>query len=259
MGRPTQVVRGARGAVTVLGASAALAASSGATAVATDGSGVSIRPPHRPAYSPTLGDWEGSVDGFPASFALARDAKVPRGDAGIGVSRLVAFAPSGCPVSPSHTSETVLNGRAPAHVRASGAITGLGLDGGLTGAHSATLRQAYRLGSCRGTLTWHMHPATRRSVSDGAWKLRFGTGAGASFDVTGGGRLAAAVPLPQSLGLCHGLTGTLDAFIGPTGDAVSVAGGLRITLAFAGDRATGTLLDRAAGCATRTIRLTASH
>jgi hypothetical protein len=105
-------------------------------------------------------------------------------------------------------------------------------------------------------LTWHLHPAVRRTVANGTWTVRYANGEHSAFHVRGGGRLATAIRLPRSIVSCNGLEGALDVFIGTQGGSTITQSGVTLRLRFSNASATGTLSVR--GCQGGPLRLTAS-
>ncbi|HXD65984.1 MAG TPA: hypothetical protein VNV17_15280 [Solirubrobacteraceae bacterium] len=220
-----------------------------------------IVPSHGRPFVPVQGDWEGTANGFTASFNLVLDA-VRQQRAGVpqyGIQDLVMLRPLACPPDPVHYGESIIGGRLPAVLGGHGALglSRFGLGGGFTGRRAATLEGRYSLPSCRGTLTWHMHPAVRRTVANGSWMLRYSNGEHSTFHVQAGGRLATAIRLPAAIAACNGLEGTLDVFIGNRGGSSITQSGVSLRLRFANGKATGTL--SASGCKGGPLRVTASH
>jgi hypothetical protein len=210
-------------------------------------------------FTPVQGDWEGTANGFAASFALVLDATRHQA-AGVpqyGIQDLVMLQPLTCPPSPVHYSESILNGRLPSPLGPHGSLglSRFGLQGALTGARSATLSGRYTRPGCHGTMTWHLHPAVRGTVADGTWTIHYADGEHSTFHVMGGGRLATSIQLPHSLVACNGLQGKLDVFIGARGGAAISEDGMTLKLGFANARATGSLA--AQGCAGGPARVTA--
>jgi hypothetical protein len=219
----------------------------------------SVQPRDGRPFTPVQGDWEGTANGFFASFALVLDS-TRRQAAGVpqyGIQHLVMLRPLSCPPSPVHYGESILNGRFPSALGPHGSLglSRFGLQGALTGARSATLSGNYTRPGCHGTLTWHMHPAIRKTVADGTWTIHYADGEDSTFHVMGGGRLATSIRLPHSLATCNGLQGTLDMFIGARGGAAISEDGMTLKLGFANARALGTLAAR--GCAGGPARVTA--
>lgn len=219
-----------------------------------------IQPAHGRPFVPVQGDWEGTADGFAASFNLVLDA-VHQQRAGVpqyGIQDLVMLRPLACPPDPAHYGESILGGRLPSVLGDHGSLglSRFGLEGQLTAKRSATLQGRYRLPSCHGMLTWHMHPAVRRTVANGIWTVHYSGGEQSAFRVRAGGRLATAIRLPRATAACNGLEGTLDLFIGSQGRSAVTQSGVTLKLRFANDHATGTLA--ATGCH-GTLRVTADH
>jgi hypothetical protein len=220
-----------------------------------------VVPTHGSPFVPIQGDWEGTAAGFTASFSLVLDA-VHQQRPGVpqyGIEDLVMLRPSACPADPARYRESIVTGRLPAVLGDHGnlGLGRFGLDGALTGKRSAVLQSRYVLPSCHGTLTWHLHPAVRRTVANGNWTLRYSNGERSAFHVQAGGRLATAVRLPASIAGCNGLQGTLDVFIGTHGRAAVAQSGVRLALRFANAKGTGTLT--AAGCHGGPLQISATH
>ncbi len=180
-----------------------------------------IQPPHGRPFIPVQGDWEGTANGFAASFNLVLDA-VKQQRAGVpqyGIQDLVMLRPFACPPEPSHYGESIVGGLLPSVLGDHGSLglSRFGLEGAFTGKRSAMLQGHYSLPSCHGMLSWHMHPAVRRTVANGTWALRYSSGGHSTFRVQAGGRLATGIRLPDSIAACNGLQGTLDVFIGDHG------------------------------------------
>jgi hypothetical protein len=131
-----------------------------------------------------------------------------------------------------------------AAIRAGGSF-GLGVygfGGGLSATRQATLSATARVqsgGGCTTKLRWRLHPALRRSVSDGTWKLHFSDGESETFRVQSGGRLATSIRLPTELARCGGPFGAVDLFIGPTGKATISQPKLNMLIDFSRRSATG--------------------
>jgi hypothetical protein len=198
------------------------------------------------SFRPTLGDWEGTVNGLPASFALSygnTDRSQP-----YGIADLVAVRPAACPARTGHNVEDVIAASVAAPLGAYGALGlgSFGLGGSLSGARSATLTRA---AVCGRTLSWNMHPASRRAVTDGVWTARYSGGGSTTFHVVGGGRLATAFVIPTALTRCNGLAGKLDIFVGPRGTATLSQSGLRVSIAFGRRSGSGRINSDGSGCA----------
>src|ERR1700744_760931 len=74
-----------------------------------------IVPTHGRPFIPVQGDWEGTANGFAASFNLVLDA-VHQQRAGVpqyGIQDLVMLRPLACPINPAHYGESILGGRLP--------------------------------------------------------------------------------------------------------------------------------------------------
>jgi hypothetical protein len=220
-----------------------------------------IQPKHGPSFVPVQGDWEGIANGFAASFNLIVDA-VHQQRAGVpqyGIQDLVMLRPLACPPDPAHYGESILGGRLPSVLGDHGSLglSRFGLHGAFTAKRAALLQGRYSLPSCHGTLTWHMHPAVRRTVANGTWALRYSGGERSTFRVRAGGRLATGIRLPQAIASCNGLEGTLDVFVGTQGRSSISQSGVTLRMRFSNDAAAGTL--SATGCTGGPLRMTARH
>jgi hypothetical protein len=215
-----------------------------------------VRPRQGKPFVPVTGDWEGTANGFAASFELTLGRQ--GGTARYGVRDLVLLTPNACPVTPAHHGESVLTGHAPSPLARFGSLglSRLGLQGSFGGARSASLSAGYRLPGCHGKLAWHMRPATRTPVADGGWTAHFADLESSQFQVRAGGRLATGVDLPRNLRACNGLQGAVDMFIGPGGIGRESGSGVTISLRFSGNRATGSITAR--GCPGGAQRITAT-
>jgi hypothetical protein len=218
-----------------------------------------IVPAHGRSFIPVQGDWEGTANGFSASFNLVLDA-MDQQRAGVpqyGIEDLVMLRPLACPADPARYGESILGGRLPSVLGNHGALglSRFGLAGRFTGKRSATLQARYSLHGCHGTLTWHMHPSVRPTVANGSWTLRYSGGEHSTFRVRAGGRLATGIHLPGSIATCNGLEGTLDVFIGTQGRSAITQSGVALKLRFANGSAAGTL--SADGCKGGPLRVTA--
>ena len=217
-----------------------------------------IHPRHGQPFTPALGDWEGTADGFPASFSvvLVRRAGVP----GYAIGDVVLLRPHSCPTASDSYSVTPIQPSRPTPVGGHGGLglTDFALGGSFTAAGSATLSARASDGSCSRTLTWHMHPRRRPAVADGTWRLRFNDGESSTFRVLGGGRAVAPIRLPAALARCNGVSGTVDLFIGASGLATISYPDLRVRMQFGRGHASGSVNAGGRGCSGGPIRLTAS-
>ncbi len=201
------------------------------------------------SFRPTLGDWEGTINGLPASFDLSYGQT--SGAARYGLDDLVALRPTGCPAIAGHDTADVLASTVATPLGANGSL-GLSrfkFGGSLSGARSAALTRKFRVGGCTRTLSWTMHPATRRTVTDGVWRAAYSTGATSTFRVQAAGRLATALTIPPAMTRCNGMAGDLDMFIGPNGTATLSQPGLRATIQFSRRGGSGHIDSDGTGCA----------
>ena len=196
-----------------------------------------IQPLSGKSFIPTVGDWEGTADGFPASFELRYDPAL-RGQPGIpryGLSQIVIFLPSACPVNASRYRETFIEGN-PDQLGAHGSLqlAEFGISGRFGAAKAATMASRFALPACRGTLTWHMVPAARRRVDDGTWTARF-TG-GNQWAVHRGGRRAGCRRSrpPAAAGELQWRERRLNLFIGASGVSRYSSAVVRLKLTFSG-------------------------
>jgi hypothetical protein len=214
------------------------------------------------AFLPTLGDWDGTVNGFPASFELTYDASMtqPPGTPQYGLLHVVVLRPNVCPPTPGHYAESVVDGKLSSKIGKYGSLglSRFSFGGGFTGPRTATLSSHYNAGGCSGNLIWHMHPARRRPVDAGTWTLKFAGGESTPFTVLAGGRLATSIGLPKALTDCNGLEGAVDVFIAPNGVAKITQPSLKLTMRFSRRTASGQL-NSGGGCAGGPIRFTASR
>jgi hypothetical protein len=242
-----------------LGAGATLAVAAGPPT--TRPTPPTLQPRSGQPFAPVQGDWEGTAQGFTASFNLVLDTarRAGAGTPRYGLQDLVVLRPVACPPSAARYGESILTGRLPSALGPHGSLglARFGLQGGFTGARSATLSGGYSLPGCRGTLTWHLHPAVRRTVADGTWVVHWAGGEHSTFHVQAGGRLATSIHLPRSIAACNGLSGRVDVFIGVRGGAAISQGGVTLKLRFTNRRAEGTLA--AEGCSGGGARVTASR
>jgi len=201
-------------------------------------------------FVPATGDWEGTANGFPASFQLSYE---PR-NAGYGsrytlydFADVTLIEPETCPLSTSQYLEAEIGDHFPTPVFAGGSLhlRTDGIPGGLTGAHTALLSAQYNFPAttgtpaCVGTLRWQMHPVHRRRVDDGTWELHFSDGSAESITVDGQGRLAKGITFPQSFANCSSSFGGVDLFIGPSGLASFPDPSLQVMLNFKATTASG--------------------
>jgi hypothetical protein len=210
-----------------------------------------ISAPGQGPFVPRVGDWEGTVGGYPASFELVYEPTyVAFGGPPYGYEDLTTVDPDSCPLAANRYSVGVVgeDDVTPMGVGGSFPLAGEGITGGIVGSSSATLSSSFDTGTgtggaaCRGTLMRAMHPATRRTVDDGAWTLRFADGESQTFTVSAGGRLAIGIDFPAALGRCGGPRGNVNLFIA-AGGAASVRGprgAYALRLSFTGvNRASG--------------------
>ncbi|MHB1538308.1 MAG: hypothetical protein ACYCUM_09295 [Solirubrobacteraceae bacterium] len=228
------------------------------------------RPPITPSsgapFVPVLGDWEGTIGGYPVSLQLDYEPSLARRYRGSpyafeDLSLLVAEvnpALPGCPLT-LPTGE-VIDERLPQPLAAHGAfkLASSEMSGGLTGARGASLSIAYSYpagggfsSECDRTLSGTLHPATRRQVEDGEWTMSFPGGQTETFEVEGGGRLASGIGFGPLTSSCATMPGSLVLFIHPDGSAgESRPGQFATSLVFTtGSTATGAIsLGTASGC-----------
>jgi hypothetical protein len=220
-----------------------------------------IRPHKGKSFIPILGNWEGTANGFPASFDLRYDPKLParRGVPQYGITQLVTLRPSTCPVTRSRYRETLVTGRIPTEIGGFGSLglTRFGFAGSFAKGTAAALSAHYRSGSCSGTQVWHMRPVMRSQVDDGMWRLQFRDGESDIFDVQAGGRLATSIKLPQALTACNGIEGNVDLFIAANGQAQLSQRDVRVTMSFSRKTASGQLDAGGRGCSHGPIHFTA--
>jgi hypothetical protein len=235
--------------------------------------------PRRPAirvhghrFVPVTGDWEGTADGYPASFELSY---APFYSIPYGLNDLVRMAPTSCPAAVLPPASPVIDGGGLAALDPGGSL-GAGqynVHGGLTGARTATLWSKITYAgtgsaSCVHRLTFRMHPARRTKVDDGTWAVGY-TGAGAQkLSVTAGGRLASPLAVPPSTDVCYPnylappaeLGDSMQLFIGPSGLATSQFGywGITATVRFGRATLSGQLAINNQTCHDSTFPLTGS-
>jgi hypothetical protein len=214
-------------------------------------------------FVPILGNWDGTVDGFAASFQLRYDKTLPQraGTPQYGLMHVVLLRPNACPRSSSRYAEQLVDGQTASEIGPWGSLrlSRFALTGGFSGRRSAELSARYKLASCSGALTWNMHPANRPQVNDGTWNLQFRNGQSGKFTVLGGGRLATSITLPSALTACNGLQGAVDLFIVANGSAKLSQSDLRMTVQFSRRTASGQLNAGGRGCEGGPIRFTASQ
>ncbi len=197
------------------------------------------------SFVPKVGDWEGTVGGYPASFELVYAPEYAAlGRPSYGYEDLTTLDPSSCPLAANEYSVGVVGDEEPTPLGPGGSfpLAAEGIGGGIAGSSSATLSSSFATGSrragCVGTLTRAMHPATRRTVQKGPWTLRFSDGESDSFQVTAGGRAATGIDFPPGLARCGGPRGNLNLFINATGAArlSGPRGSFVVALKFKGPR-----------------------
>jgi hypothetical protein len=235
--------------------------------------------PRRPAirahghrFVPVTGDWEGTADGYPASFELSY---APFYSIPYGLDDLVRMAPGSCPAGVYPSASPVIDGGGLADLDPGGSL-GAGrynVHGGLTGARTATLWSKISYAgpvppACVRRLTFRMHPARRMKVDDGTWSLRFTGGETQTLSVTAGGRLADPVAIPPSTDVCYPdypvppaeLGDAFQLFIGPSGVAAAQFGyyGVTTTISFRKTTLSGQLVINNQTCHDSTFPLTGS-
>jgi hypothetical protein len=232
---------------------AALASSSPAASPPT------ITPAHGKPFHPVLGDWEGTVGGFPVSFEVKLTSRKPRPAtrSHYSLNGVVALIPASCPKVSYRYTEALINARNGIAIGARGqlGLTKLGFTGSFTGPQSATLSTPPG-GQCS-QLTWTLHPAQRVAVESGTWRISLANGESSRFSVIGNGRLATGVELPQALARCNGATGAVDLFIGPSGRAVTDQPHVRASIRFGLTKATGQINAGGKGCPSGPLSFTA--
>jgi hypothetical protein len=216
-----------------------------------------ITPAHGKPFQATLGDWEGTVGGFPVSFQVKLASTPATGASHYSLNPLVALIPAGCPKVSYRYTEAIINSRNGTAIGAHGqlGLTKFGFTGSLTGARSATL--SIPPGSHCGQLTWTLHPAKRAAVQSGIWRISLANGESSRFSVIGNGRLATGVQLPQALTRCNGASGGIDLFIGPSGRAMTDQPRVRASIRFGLTKATGQINAGGKGCASGPLSFTA--
>jgi hypothetical protein len=193
----------------------ALALTLGASAAQLSGQGVA---------TPRTGDWEGVADGFHASFELIHNPiNRAYGAEPYGIYNLIMTEPNSCPTDTGQLLITTEGSRkyqlliGPSgdfpwhqHQKTVGWITGPRAASGHT---SYDVRQGRQ--TCRGVLHFRFHPAHRRLVDDGKWRLSFSDGEHQNVDVMGGGRFT-AVSFPKVAASC------------PSGSGGTAFGGIEV-------------------------------
>jgi hypothetical protein len=223
---------------------------------------------HRP-FVPRLGDWEGAVEGYPASFELVyQPGNLAFHLPPYGFADMATIMPASCPPTPNRYVESVIGEHelTPLGPGGSFPLASDGITGGLRGSESASLSRKFDTGregsarGCRGTLTWVMHPASRRTVQDGSWTLRFGDGESEPFTVLAGGRLASGIAFPSVLAHCGGPFGNVNLFVSPSGAAAvrEQAGQFAMSLRFTGADAASGQLRASKRCGAFHLAMTAS-
>jgi hypothetical protein len=221
-----------------------------------------IRPAHGKPFVPVQGDWEGTAAGLAASFQLSFDERLPQrpGIPRYGFSQVVLLLPASCPVRAAVYNVEQAGTGVPTQIGAHGALalTKYGVTGTLTSPRTATMSVRYGSGGCHRTLTWTLHPASRVTVDDGSWTARFKDRELEPFVVTGAGRLAEGLNLPNLMRACGGVQGALVVFIGADGIATFDGADLKATLRFSATRAAGTL-NSGSGCPGGPIHFSATR
>jgi hypothetical protein len=223
---------------------------------------------HKP-FVPRVGDWEGTVNGYPASFELVYEpGYLAFGRPPYGFQNLATIIPSSCPLAANRYSEAVIGEHEVTPLGPAGSfpLARDGLAGGIQGPRSATLSRMFDIGNgigahrCKGTMTWAMHPASRRTVQDGSWTLQFAGGETESFTVLSGGRLASGITFPAALRHCGGPFGDANLFIAPTGAASirELGGQFALSLSFSAANAASGQITASKRCGAFRLAMTAS-
>jgi hypothetical protein len=216
----------------------------------------------RHRFAPVLGDWEGTSGGLHASFEILPDRSFSaRYDTpSFGLSNLVAMQPVVHSGIETITTVASLAENVVSPILRNGEFGGPSdINGGLTGRRSAWVRT--RSGST--TILWHLHPATRRLVRQGLWRLRFSDGETAGVYVAAGGRVldSTAFP-PAALSACGIQGGSPDLdFISPVGGVSDPQPryGLTFTLALRASFGQGEVKIASPTCAHTTLTMTATR
>ena len=217
----------------------------------------SAHPPIHSGHSrfvPVIGNWDGSADGFAASFELAYEPSyrfdgplvVPYGFANL-VLLNPGFDPDTCSDKGEPVSQEIIgeNDFTPVYKGGSFHLSSERLRGGLVGARSAQLSTVISLPGCRPVrLTWRLRPVHRRVVRDGVWELRFSDGEHEKFTVVAGGRAVPEIGFPSGYP-CE--SGGVGLFLQANGRGTARADSTVVTLQFARNRATGEMAATAGG------------
>lgn len=234
----------------------AIAAVPALAASAPSATAPDITPVHGTPFRPALGDWEGNVGGFPASFQLQliSTSTGPQ----YSLRTVVTLIPVGCPKVSADYSGSIIDSTHGSVLGAHGRfrLGKFGYGGSFGGARSATLSTRYGKPAC-GRLDWTLHPARRRPVQSGRWRIFFADGASSRFSVLGQGRLASGIHLPHALATCNGTTGTINLFIGASGRAAASLPHVRASVRFGYTKASGRLNAPGHGCPSGPISFTA--
>jgi hypothetical protein len=235
-------------------------------------------------FTPTVGDWDGTLGGLRASFDLVR---YPHGRAfgasGYAIRDLVYQSPTTCPASladPTLSTFVAYADSPPPFVLVgTNGLFPFGtkpLYGSFSSATSATINEGYVTtgtgahARCTGTLRFALAPARRVPAADGVWRLTTQDGSGGTFSVRGAGRIAYGLPLSNLTAHCDStttpgsFTGQVALFIHPdgtgtetvTGNGAKIALNLRFVSA---TTATGEYVASAAGCTSATLQFTATR
>ncbi|MGH2866512.1 MAG: hypothetical protein ACRDNK_02945 [Solirubrobacteraceae bacterium] len=228
---------------------------------APGGSPPTITPAHGKSFHPALGDWEGTVGGFPVSFQVKlTGVKLASATAAAhySLNAIVALLPAGCPKVSYRYTEAVINSTSGTAVGAHGqfGLTKFGFTGSFTGPRSATLSSPPGAHHCS-PLSWTLHPVKRAPVRSGTWRISFANNESSRFGVIGNGRLAAGIKLPQALTRCNGASGAIDLFIGASGRAMTDQPRVRASIRFGLTRATGQINAGGKGCPSGPLSFTA--
>ncbi len=207
------------------------------------------------SFVPALGDWSGSENGYPVSFQLLYKPRLGHHydsspyfftDVAVLEPEVDTHAP-GCPMVGA--SAGFFDEGIDEPLRAGGTLTltnGADVRLRITGPHTAvvSLADVYPKSSgvpaaCNRRLSGAVRADKRRKVTDGTWSLQgssAGAGAGSTFTVRAGGRVASGVEFPTLPSTCgNSSIGSLVLYIEPDGKAtLSKAGAYSIALDFTG-------------------------